>query len=501
MSTTWAGTLIADSNKDSHRLGHMEALYQAEIKALEADNEALAKENAELRARLHAKHAARFKSGRTRRKYLRNTVGTPASDQPRKPRGAPAGHPPWTRTMPSRIDRRIHVTAPHTCPHCHTSSLAPTGATHTHLQEDIVLQPQPVVTAFVHDLAYCPTCHREVFAKADDELRNCQIGPVTKATAVYLRHAVKLSYRDVRLVFRDLFGMPFVPASAMAFDRTIAERGISLYEDLREKIRAADIAYADETHWRIDGRSAYMWFAGTPHLAFFHIDHSRASDVAVSILTDSFRGKLCTDGYAAYNAVNAPARQSCLAHLSTKAKEIIAEINLLPERRRDQEALALLTAIRTLISRACRVGAARNGGRMSQAQARRFIPRFLSWLNTICLRPVTYQKAEQFRQRLLDPDREYRRWFTFLDVPGMEPTNNLAEQALRLPVIFRKICFGNRSDEGAQSMAILLSLVSTARRQKHDPRALIQTLLTRGSEYAGAALFTPPPQPQKPDSS
>ncbi len=38
----------------------------------------------------------------------------------------------------------------------------------------------------------------------------------------------------------------------------------------------------------------------------------------------------------------------------------------------------------------------------------------------------------------------------------MPPTNNHAEQSLRLPVIFRKICFGNRSAAGAQTLSVNL---------------------------------------------
>lgn len=102
------------------------------------------------------------------------------------------------------------------------------------LREDIVLQPQTVVTEYVHQLAYCPSCRRNVFETAQGELRNCSIGPVTKAVAVYLRHEVKLSYRDVQKVFTGLFGMPFVPASAMAFTHRTAMQGSHLYEDLRD---------------------------------------------------------------------------------------------------------------------------------------------------------------------------------------------------------------------------------------------------------------------------
>ena len=80
------------------------------------------------------------------------------------------------------------------------AGLAPAGKTHVQLQEDIVLQPRTVVTEYVHQTAYCPGCRREVFATADGELRNCSIGPVTQAAAVYLRHEVKLFHPMVHPV-------------------------------------------------------------------------------------------------------------------------------------------------------------------------------------------------------------------------------------------------------------------------------------------------------------
>jgi len=74
----------------------------------------------------------------------------------------------------------------------------------------------------------------------------------------------------------------------------------------------------------------------------------------------------------------------------------------------------------------------------------------------------------------------------------MEPTNNHAEQSLRLPVIFRKICFGNRSTLGAQTLSTNLSLITTAKRQGRDPLVFLQTLLLRGSSAAQPLLYRGP---------
>jgi hypothetical protein len=81
-------------------------------------------------------------------------------------------------------------------------------------------------------------------------------------------------------VFKDLFGLECVPASALGFDRQAARKGMPLYEDLREKIKASEVIHADETSWRNDGIGHYAWYAGNNDLAFFHIDQHRSTEVA-----------------------------------------------------------------------------------------------------------------------------------------------------------------------------------------------------------------------------
>jgi len=73
----------------------------------------------------------------------------------------------------------------------------------------------------------------------------------------------------------------------------------------------------------------------------------------------------------------------------------------------------------------------------------------------------------------------------------MPPTNNHVEQALRLPVIFRKISFGGRSLHGAQATAANRSLLTAAKRQQRDPIKMFRTLLPYGPDTPLSALFHP----------
>ncbi|MBW2539027.1 MAG: transposase [Deltaproteobacteria bacterium] len=326
LSTQWVFEEYQRSHDEYLEHWKVRDIQQEELeKALESIGK-LEKENEELKAKVKALHQRQFKPNRKRdQKSLEDSGNDISSPEKRKKRGAPKGHPGWYRRKPEHIDKTVIVAPPEVCPHCACTDLTPGDEIKDHLQEDIVLQPRTHVTNFKHHQAFCPKCNRAVIQAAEGELLNCHIGPTTKAAAVFLRYGLRIPYRKVQELFDVFFDMPFVPASAMAFDRTATRKADSIYEDLKEKLRVAATAHADETYWREDGIGHYVWYAGNDDLAVFHIDRHRSSQVAQSILGNNFSGVLNTDGYAAYNAVNAKNRQTCLAHIIRKSKEIKQE--------------------------------------------------------------------------------------------------------------------------------------------------------------------------------
>jgi len=469
-----------------------EQLAQADRRIAE-----LEKENDAVRAKYQALHRKQFKARRRKSKERarasrEDSPGAPAPGGPHrgKPRGAPVGHPGWSRPKPTHIDQSVEVPAPQVCPHCRSTHLTPIDDVQEHLQEDIVLQPRTFVTRFRHRQAYCQACRRAVIRAAPDELPKAPIGPVAKSTAIYLRYAMGLSYRKVHRLFEHLFGLKFVPASALGFDRQAAAKGRPLYEDLREKIQASALVHADETSWRQDGESHWVWFAGNRDLALFHIDKHRSTDVAQSILGSNFGGVLLADGYAAYNGVHPLARQSCLAHIIRHAKETLEELRLRTKPSRDRTAQRFCSKIAAFFSKVCDVARKLLAGVLDRKRAPLLEARLGAELEKICARKLASHKAETLRTRLLGPERH--RLFTFLRYPEVPPTNNHAEQSLRFLVIFRKLTFGTRSELGSLTHSILASLVATARRQGRDPRRFLQTLLTTDTPTSQAALYGDP---------
>jgi hypothetical protein len=304
--------------------------------------------------------------------------------------------------------------------------------------------------------------------------------------AIYLRYRIGIPYRKTTEMFRELFGLKFVPASALLFDRQATARGTPIYEDLREKIRVSDVVHADETSWRSDGLGHFVWYAGNENLAFFHIDRHRSSDTAQTIFGENFDGTLVRDRYAAYNGIGVD-WQVCLAHIITNAKEIRAEHALLPQTEKDTATGRFCTRVKDLCAQLCEVGQKLKSGHLAWKVAAKIEKCFVMELNQICKQPLRFKPAETLRTYLAGPEQKFL--FTFLRRPGVPPTNNHAEQSLRHLVIFRKICLGTRSDSGLKTHSILPSLVQTARRQGVHPRKFLQTLLTADAATAQATLY------------
>ncbi len=70
-------------------------------------------------------------------------------------------------------------------------------------------------------------------------------------------------------------------------------------------------------------------------------------------------------------------------------------------------------------------------------------------------------------------------WYTCLLYPGMEPTNNLAEQAIREHVIMRKIIGCFRSEKGAENYQYIASLLATCRLQDKNGFDELEKVLRR----------------------
>ncbi len=222
-------------------------------------------------------------------------------------------------------------------------------------------------------------------------------------------------------------------------------------------------------------------------MAFYHLDAHRSAQAAQSVFGERFAGTLVADAYASYNGVHPKDRQSCLAHIKTKAKELEAELALFKGKAADPEALQFCQDIQGWVHTACQVHHRLSRGRWRAKAAKRKGQALRQQLRTRCAAPLRYAKAEAFRKRLSGPEQKLL--FTCFRRPNVPPTNNHAERSLRPLVIMRKVVHGTRSDKGLENHSVLRSLFETARRQGKKPHEFFLALLTQTTAQAQAALY------------
>jgi transposase len=217
------------------------------------------------------------------------------------------------------------------------------------------------------------------------------------------------------------------------------------YEAIAKKARQALINGIDETIWKQHGKLKYLWAMVNSAVAFFMM-HQRRSKEAFLALIEDWKGILISDGYRLYqNWVNL--RQTCLAHLIRDAK-CLAQHPKLAISEFGQKAVAML---QQLCSMAKNIP--------TEKQWQDFYSGFIDLIFENINR-FSKDEAGRFARRLL---REIDCLWVFLEVAGVEPTNNNTERALRFGVLWRKRSQGTRSDKGDRWVERILSLRQTAR--------------------------------------
>jgi transposase len=486
-STTWIFAEYQRSIRREHEHSRVRDEMRAELNELEVLVRQQAAEIDRLTAENKHLHQSHFKP-RTVKKSAPPVQGKTANrdkvSSPRTPRkrGAPVGHAPWSRPIPDHIDRTVEVAAPCVCPHCQEATDQSQLGSTSYIQEDIVLRPRTIVTNWIHETAWCPGCRRKVFTTLDGELPFAPIGPTAKAAALYLRHETKLPYRKLQKLMSDLFGLDFVPASSLGFEKRARRQAQPIYDDLIEKMRHSDLVHADETYWREDGENVFIWYAGNEDVAVYRIDSHRSAEAAKQLLGERIGVLLVTDAYASYNAIEVDGRQSCLAHLLRKAKEI-GEI-LAEMKTPDPASVRFCHQLKRLFRVACHLTIPT--GKNSREE---LIKRMLRILDRVCGKSeLAHPKAETLRKRLIPGAREYEQVFVFIRFDG-PPTNNHAERALRPLVIFRKVCLGSRSRTGSENVTIFSSLAETTKLQNGRVIDLFESLFSGTASQSHAQIF------------
>ena len=103
---------------------------------------------------------------------------------------------------------------------------------------------------------------------------------------------------------------------------------------------------------------------------------------------------------------------------------------------------------------------------ISTQQRDRLIARLHIRLDEMIAGHYEDKDAKRLIKRL---NRHKNELFTFLEYAGVSPYNNHAEQQMRKAVLCRKVSQQNRSESGAVTQAVLMTLFRTAELQNQNP--------------------------------
>lgn len=374
--------------------------------------------------------------------------------------GRKPGHEGSRRQRPDRVDDRQEHRADR-CPHCQ-GELKRCSATRTRYTEDIPRDITPVVTEHTIHRDWCPRCRKSVEPVVPDALPGSQIGNRVLTLSAWLHYGLGQTIDHVVDVFDHHLQFSMTGGGLVQQWYRLQEILFPWYEQIQREALSAAVLHADETGWRVNGRGHWLWCFTYARGTYYLIDLQRGRPVLAKFFRSAFAGTLVSDFWGAYNAVVCSRRQVCLAHLLRDLKHV--EQYKHPSRHWPKFAKKLRRLIHDALRlkrRQTELAAEVYAGRCLRLHAR---------LDALIATPWQDKQA----QRLLKRFRRHREHlFTFLEDPLVPADNNAGERAIRPAVIIRKNTYGNRSQRGADTQAVLMSIYRTLQQRGHDPLTTI----------------------------
>jgi transposase len=390
----------------------------------------------------------------------------PQASKRRKKPGQKAGHPGSRRPPPEHVDERKEHRAA-CCPHCQ-GQLKRCAETRTRYTEDIPAGIQPVVTEHTIHRDWCPRCKKQVEPRVPDALPGSQIGNRTLTLSSWLHYGLGNTLSQIVEVFNHHLQFKLTPGGLVQQWYRLQEIVYPWYEQIQTEALGSAVLHADETGWRVNGKGHWLWCFTTPRLSYYLIDRKRGRPVVARFFRQEFAGVLVTDFWAAYNAVVCGARQTCLPHLLRDLEHVEQYKHPSPEWS------VFAKKLRRLLGDAMRLKR-REAVSVDELASRR--KRLHARLDELIATPWADKQARRLIKRF---KRHRDHLLTFLDYPDVPYDNNAGERAIRPAVIIRKNSYSNRSQRGADTQAVLMSIYRTLKQRGHDPLTTITKAL---SEY------------------
>ncbi len=437
-------------------------------------------------AELEAKFAAATKNSANSSKPPSSDIVKPSAAarkqlRKKRKRGAQPGHPKHERAAfePSEID----VFADHAlerCPGC-GGPLEVLDEPARVLQQIEVLQKPIEITEHRSRTCRCGKCEQDFVAPIPPEVQQAGlVGPQLTALIGYLKGVCHCSFSTIHTFLKDVCGVSISRGQLRKICGKVATSLDSAYQELLNLLPEQERLNVDETGHKENGQGMWTWCFRAPLFTLFKIDPSRGSEVLVATLGLEFDGVLGCDYFSAYHKymrLNENVLvQFCLSHLIRDVRFLVEH----PHSKNQAYGKRVLAAIRELfaiIHRREEYASEEDFRGALEDQG------YEVWTQATFRTPAT-KEAQNLANRFRKHGQEYLR---FITTPGIEPTNNLAEQAIRFVVLDRRVTQGTRSAAGRSWSERIWTVIATCTQHGRSVLGFLEESVT--------ALFgnTPPP--------
>lgn len=412
---------------------------------IKAQNIELQKENAELKRLLLAYENPHTPSSKSKKKrYPREKSG--------RALGAPVGHEKYERKQPEPTETVEYKQT--LCSGCSEPLGAPFKI-ETKIEEETP-EPQPI-KVIRHLICYykCKCCGKIIIAPHN--LPKGMFGFNLQTHITLMKFSDRMPFRKVAEALERHYKINITDTGILNITKRVSTKLQKEYWKAIRRIRLARVVYADETEMPIEGEPFWLWVFASENEVIFVIRKSRSKSVVEEILGKQFAGVVTSDGHSAYAKYSL--HQRCWAHAIREAKELLEKYpgfgvfydNL-------KEMFAKIKEIRQKP------------------------PPELERIS------IKKELEEQMKQMIdcMDGHNHFQKfatklrngigcWFTCIERLFVEPTNNIAERALRELIVQRKIMGGLRRKKGARIMETIVSMLAT---WKLQGKSLFPTLKT-----------------------
>lgn len=380
-----------------------------------------------------------------------------------KPLGAQKGHTGYTRRIPERIDH-IRELTPSRCPHCDTPLPGKAVRRRSRTVTDIHLLTAAQTTQYNLNGKWCPTCHKIVDPTIPEALPHARFGLNLMLLTMYLRLGLRLPGNKVCEYFATLHNINISEGEVVNILRLLAKQYGPYYTTLETLVRHARVKHTDSTSWRINGRNYYAWAFIAAGVVLYKIRKRNNHKAALSVLGRAHPGDtLVVDRHSAYRTLAKKAGyklQLCWSHILEDSRELKTHFGA--------EGHYTHRRLKTIYHQAKNLDHKATPEQVQQLQG---------MIIELTQRHYTHPTVRRFVNNLATRDLE--NLFRFTTDPNIDPTNNISERELRAIVIIRKISNGSKSTRGANTTAMLLSIIQTFRYNKENPlKGLKQALTT-----------------------